>query len=102
MLTPFRKVKVTDDSVRNLQDAIAQIFNQVLKKQIIDGVMIEGLTITSGTPLSINHGLDTLVRGWILVRKNSNSNVWESVSATPTKTLILNASATVTISLWVF
>jgi hypothetical protein len=102
MLPSFRKTRVLNADVKNFQDAVAQIFNQILKKQIIDGVILEDLTITSGTPLSIDHGLNTLIRGWIVIRKNASSNIYESASDTPTKTLILNASSNVTISLWVF
>lgn len=104
MLIPFRRVQVKSDDVKHLQDGIAQIFNQILKKQIIDGIFIQDITITGGTPLEISHGLDNTPRGWIIVKKNAESDVWQTVSDTPSATMVLNATAatTVTISLWVF
>lgn len=102
MLTPFRKVQAKTDDVKHLQDAVAQVFNQVLKKQIIDGAFIVDITITSGAPYVLSHGLGINPRGWIIVKKNAEADVWQSDSDTPTATMILNASADVTISLWVF
>lgn len=102
MLTPFRKVQVKTDDVKHLQDAVAQVLNQVIKKQIIDGAFITDISIVSGTPYSLSHGLGINPRGWIIVKKNAESDIWQTDSATPTLTMILNASADVTISLWVF
>lgn len=102
MLNPFRKVKTTSEEVKHLQDAVALIFNQVLKKQIIDGRIIEDVVVNTGSPVSVAHGLGKAVRGWVVIKKNANADVWDSASVTPTATMDLNSSANVTISLWVF
>jgi hypothetical protein len=102
MIPPFRKVQVKEIDVQRLQDAIANVFNTILKKQIIDGQLINNILITGGSPLSVNHGLGTLPRGFIVVNKNAQSDVWQTISTTPNSTMILNANNTVTISVWVF
>lgn len=102
MLTPFRRIEVKTNEVKHLQDAIAKIFNQILKKQIIDGAFIENISIVTGTPYNLSHGLEINPRGWIVVKKNAESDIWQTDSDTPTSTMILNSSANVTISLWVF
>lgn len=104
MLRNYRKVQLKPESyeLKNVQDSIAQIFNQIIPKQIIDGLLLENITVVGGTPLTINHGLGIGPRGWILAKKNAQADVWQTVSPTPNVTMILNASATVTISLWVF
>lgn len=102
MLTPFRKVQVKTDDVKHLQDAIAQILNQVLKKQIIDGAMILDIPLEVGVPYELSHGLGVNPRGWIIIKKNAEADIWQTASDTPSATMVLNASADVTISLWVF
>lgn len=101
-MTPFRRVQAKDVDVQRLQDAVSPIFKQLISKQIIDGFLIEDVTITGGTAYTLNHGLGFPPRGWIVCKKNAESDVWETVSTTPNSTLILNATSTVTISLWVF
>ncbi len=104
MINSFRKTQLKPDSVdlKHVQDAVAQVFNQILQKQIIDGLYLENITITTGTAYSLSHGLGYDPRGWIVAKKNAEADVWQTVSNTPQATMILNSSADVTISLWVF
>ena len=102
MLRPFRRVQVKDDSLNMVQDALSLALNPIITKQIIDGAFLENIKITGSTSVSISHGLGIIPRGWFVVNKNAQSDLWQTVSATPKKTIIINASNTVTISLWVF
>lgn len=93
-----------DPDVRHVQESARAVFDDLAKRSILDGQAITDLTITSGTPLIVQHGLGRKLTGWIVTGKDANANVWDSQSANgmPNRTLILNASANVTISLWVF
>ena len=101
-LPALKKIKAEDRVLNQVQDSVAQALKPLLNMAIADGRLIENIEITSGTASIVEHKLDRTIRGWIVVRKNANSNIWESTSSIPDKTLILNASATVTVSLWVF
>ena len=104
MIPSLRRVRSSDDVVRQLQDAADSVLKVITKKEILDGNFLEDITITAGTPKVVNHLLGEKLRGWISVRKNAQAHVWDSqdTNQTPFSTLILNASASVTISLWVF
>lgn len=102
MIPKFRAIGTTDRVLQKLQDALSKIFNSLETKSIIDGRLINDVFITSGTPKEIDHGLQRPIIGWIIVGKNANAVVWSSISDIPNRTLIFNASANVTVSLWVF
>lgn len=101
MIPSFRTTKTSDRDLDKVQDSLSRIFNSIQTKEILDGRLIQDVSIVSGAN-EINHGLGKPIRGWIVVRKNANQTVYDSVSSTPDSTFILNASGTVTISLWVF
>lgn len=102
MIPKLKLIRSSNPDIAHLQDSISTVIDAFSSKQIIDGTLIENITLTISTPLTINHGLGYAPRGWIVCKKNAGADVWETASTIPSKTLILNASATVTISIWVF
>ena len=102
MIPQFRAIKSASAEMTKLQDALAKVFNAIQIKQLLDGRLITNIEITSASIKEVEHGFQRDLRGWIVVRKNANANVWESVSNLPKRPLNLNSSANVTISLWVF
>lgn len=79
----------------NIQNALAQIQNT----EFLGGVYLTGVVISSGTPLTISHGLGRIPVIWVVGDKNANSNIWRS--AWTNTTITLNASVNCTISVWV-
>lgn len=100
MIPRFRKVRANDADLNRAQEAVDQVFAQILVKQILDGHLIEDVTIN--TTNDVSHGLGVTPRGWVIVRKDANEDVWENVSSVPTRLLSLESSGAVTVSLWVF
>lgn len=98
----FKTIKSPDRVVTQVQQNISEALSPILNKEVLGGRLIESVIIVSGTAKRINHGLDRKYKGWIVVDQNANANIWSSVSSLPEKTLILNSSATVTVSIWVF
>ncbi len=101
-LPAMKKTQSTDRVTNTIQDNVESALRPILKNPLMDGTLIEDLTLVTGTPFTVEHGLGRIPRGWMVVSPNAESSVWESASALPTKTLILNVSANVTLSLWVF
>lgn len=100
----FKRIQSTDRVVNQMQDNIEQVLRRIISSAILSGQLIEDVDIVTGTEKVVNHGLGRELRGWFIVRQNANANLWDS-QATNTlsnKTLILNSSANVKISLWVF
>jgi hypothetical protein len=105
MALPAYKTVGTDDiDLQKIQDNSAQVFEQITSRVILDGLLITDQRIVAGTALSIPHLLNRTLLGYIIVKKSANSVVWDSQASNTltNKFLILNASATVTVTVWVF
>jgi hypothetical protein len=106
VLTFFRRIRSQNNDIRLLQDAVDPVFKGILSSRILDGNLLEDITITGGTPLTIDHKLGRELKGWIVVRQDVSTQIWDSqdTNPVPSSTLILNATAAtvVTINLWVF
>lgn len=102
MIPAFRAIRTAVRDIQKLQDALSKVFNSILSKEILDGRLITGIVLSSSGTNEVDHGLGKPIRGWVVVAKNANANIYDSVSSTPNATLILTATANVTISLWVF
>lgn len=99
MIQPFRKIRTQDKELTQLQNSLARIFLDLLGLEILNGRLIEDVEVTTSTA-TVNHGLNRELKGWIVVKKNADRRVWQTdITST---TLTLDASATVTVSLWVF
>lgn len=100
----FLRIVCDDDpNLQRVQDNIDQFVKPLKNIPILDGILLEGIEVsTSGS--NFPHKLNRKLRGWIVVSKNANEDVWDlqTSNTLPSKTLILKSSGTVTISLWVF
>ena len=96
---------VSDDvNLTRVQDNVKLVLDQVVSKEMLDGIIIKTVYLRSAGANTINHGLGRELQGWQIIRKDANANVWDSQGSNniPDKTLVLNCSADVIISLWVF
>jgi len=99
----LRRVRSQDKDLTQLQDAVATPLAVISRKEILGGQLVEGVELALGAT-SIPHGLQRDLIGWFVVRQNGNAIIWDSQddNALSSRTLVLNASAAVTVSLWVF
>ncbi len=114
----FKKINVKDLDLNRVQDAVAFALNTIASIPLLDGRPVETETnaakhelviVLGTTPKNIAHKLGRAYRGWFIVDKNANADVWvdpavAGVDPNPdvTKFVRLDASATVTVKLWVF
>ena len=84
----------------NLEALVKELDTCVL----LEGVLIKDVVLASWSDNQLNHGLDRTPRGFLITRKNANAQIWESdtVNPKPKNYLLIEASATVTASFWVF
>jgi hypothetical protein len=99
----FRVLKTENHDLNRVQDEITKAFAE-LKLQIgQNGVLLENQSIATADTI-INHGLGRKYRGWIVVKKIANVDIWESTSTNhrPELGIILKASSAAVVTLWVF
>jgi hypothetical protein len=103
-LKDLKLVSTRNPEMSRLQSNLEQWAASVILAGLNDGVLLEAVSLSTGGTNAIEHKLNREPRGWIIVRKRANANVWDSQDANvfKTKSLALECSANVTVDLWVF
>jgi|SRR5882672_2881327 len=97
------KFPTIDKSFSLLQTQWAQSLNPIISLPMLQQNTLTRVKLVTG-PNKINHLLQRTLQGWFLIRKRSAADVFDEQDAnsSPDLTLILNASADVTVDLVVF
>jgi hypothetical protein len=100
----FKKILTQNQELNRIQDETARELDRLQFLQFFaNGKLLEDVAIgTSDT--EITHGLNQAVRGWFIVRQDTDARVWEPSIQTPApkQSFYLKASAACTVSLIVF
>lgn len=94
----------TDDkSVQLLQTSWAASLNPVLANPMSNGSLIRNVALASGAN-AINHKLGRKLQGWCVTRVRAAATIYDTQDSNqhPELTLALNASAPVTVDIYVF
>lgn len=92
--TPDQLQRTVNTLQQNVEDAI----NKIEKNTILDNVIVENVVIN--TSASVEHRLGRTPKGYLVIRKNANAQVWNG-SITDTN-IVLTSSAAVTVTLLIF
>lgn len=96
----FKKVAGAEDDVAVLQDRLQEFFAQFIGNPLLNGVLLTNVSLPAATATRVEHKLGRPHIGWIVVKKNANSDIWESQD---TKSFVkLTAEADVVVDLWIF
>lgn len=87
-----------------MQTKWKSVLDKLIANPLVQGLIINDIQIVSGHPNSINHMLGRALVGWLPISQDAQAELWDSQSTnqTPKLTLLLNSSADVTVSLYVF
>ena len=102
MISPFRKTKSGNREIEDLQEAVVATLGPIARLELLRGRLIKSVVLDATSIVEVSHGLGRAHVGWIVAGKNADATVWEVSGTTPSKTLVLRASAAVTINLWIF
>ena len=71
---------------------------------ILDGNLIENVSLTAGQTNVIEHGLGRQFRGVLLALNSANANVWfnQAANSQATTHVHVQCSANCIVSLWIF
>jgi len=103
-IQPYKKVRTDDNIVRQIQDAVEIPLKDISSRSILDGQVLSNIELVTGADNIIDHKLQRKLVGWIVVRQSANANIWDiqDLNTRPQTSLVLQTSANVTVSLWVF
>lgn len=79
----------------------AAILNPIISAPVLAGNQLGPIDLLANVPKAINHLLQRMPQGWLLVDKTANANVWRSAPLS-INSIVLESSANVTIDLYVY
>jgi hypothetical protein len=100
----LKKVFSDDFNTQRLQDNVSDAIRAIENAIIVNGVVVTGIAVVSGSDIQVNHGLNRNPVGFLMIDSNAQVTVWQSTTVNnfKNKMLLLRASATATINLYIF
>ena len=88
-LSDFKKVGTKDADLQKVQQNVENAITTIIRKEIVDGVLIKNVCLTPGISNEIKHGLGRSPLGWFIVRKRADARIWDvqDFNKNPSKTL---------------
>lgn len=102
MIRP-KQIQTSDDETRRLQESLTEALVRLqTSNPLLNGVFVEKVIATTDT--TVQHSLGYEPTGFLVVGRDADATVWKSSTANsrPQDRLILKATATVTVTLYVF
>jgi hypothetical protein len=101
-IQPFTPLRTSDPILSRVQTQVQQLAQVLTEIPLLNGRLIQDVDLTTSESL-VEHGLDRVPTGWFVVGIDANATVYSASTPTlPKRHLPLTASATCTVSLWVF
>jgi hypothetical protein len=99
-MRPFKEI-AAKGLLDRVQVNVRLFADQLINIPLLDGVLLEDVALST-SETQVKHKLGRAYRGWIIVDKNAQQDVWVSSTALNKTFLSLTAAGTVTVSIWVF
>jgi hypothetical protein len=103
LIPSFKKVRTDDAPLRSVQDSLTLTLDQVIRREILDGNLVENIDLINGVNL-IDHGLGRVPKGFIIVKRNDIHVVWNVNNSrmVAVKNMALQSNGAMTVSIWFF
>lgn len=92
--------QLTQNSFSLMQTAWKAALTPIIQNEINQGILLQDITLQIGDNV-INHLLTRAQKGWMITDINGVASIYRSQPLND-RTLTLNSSAVVTVSIWVF
>ena len=103
MPSTFPLLHTNNREINQLQQNVAGVLNPIAKEPILSSNLLQSVPLLMGDNV-VQHGLGRKLLGWFPVGADAVTALYDkqATNASPAQTLILNASAGATVSLYVF
>ncbi len=105
MIPPLKKIDLGNQAVNKLQENVRILTNEIIGKQILDGILLTKVSLTTGVTNPVDHKLGRQPLGWLVLRKRATADIWDTQDTNTNNkngTLFLRCSADVVVDLWIF
>lgn len=98
-LRAFKQVQFKAFDLLQFQASVKDFHQQLTLCPFLTGAYAKGQAIGTSATI-VNHGLGQAPQGYFVLTRGANATVWQT--AATTTTITLQASAPVTVDLWIF
>jgi hypothetical protein len=97
----LKTINSQDYELSTIQRNTSEFAQQLIGNPLLDGNLLKDIAV-SVTATEFAHGLGRKPQGYIVVKASTGVTLSDSASLTPNTTIKLTASASSTVSIWVF
>lgn len=103
-LEDFKKINSGDKNLDKVQQNVQNSIQPIIRKEIVDGVLLKNICLEPGISNEIKHGLGRSPQGWSIARKRADSRIWDiqDFNPNPSRTLSITCSHLVTVDIWIY
>lgn len=100
----YKTLNSETDELNQVQGRLKQIFEPLLRSEIINGVLLKNIELKSGVSNMVSHKLNREIQGYILIDQNASALIYRVVTKASIKTqyIDLRTNQDVKISIWIF
>jgi hypothetical protein len=103
VILPLETQHTGDQNIELLQQNVKKFVKVLEDNPLLDGVLIENITVPNMGTVVVNHKLGRRPRGWILTDKAGNGNIFRGAAWTDKTIELANSvAADCVIAIWVF
>lgn len=99
----LQRIQTGDRVLNMIQDNVSNILDPYSSKEILQGQLLQNVSLSSGTN-NIPHKLERALIGWFIVRQRAAGTVYDTqdTNSVPNLFLRLIASADMSVDIYVF
>ena len=90
-IKPLKRFNSKESEVTNSQKAADVVLNKIINKEVLNGQLIKGLQLTSGTDLNVKHKLGREPKGYIILNADNDVIIYQDTSPIPKREILLKA-----------
>lgn len=100
----YRKVFTGNMEEARQQTAIEQAVAPAIKAELLNGRLIDNVSLLAASQTRFEHKLGRKPRGYLIILKSAEATVWDDLKTElkPELFLPLRSSADCTVSIWIF
>ena len=102
-LKQFPNVNSKNDDLNAVQLNLKTALDPIIKNALVGGTTLTSIALKAGANI-VAHGLGRTLQGWMIVRKRASADIYDTQdqNGSPQTTLLLTATAPVTVDIYVY
>lgn len=103
MSAQLPRIQSKDETFNRWQVQAQKVLQAALSNPVNSSILLTNIALVTGSN-SVSHKLNKPLTGWVIVRKRAVSDIFDTQDSNPTPslTLLLTASANVTVDILVY